>query len=467
MRPSPITRDTLLVENPLTGLKERRGKLLLEIPVRELHNDMLLPINEGGFAGIREANGQIIISDTTLRRLLPAELRPATETPKQLYGCELCNTARSLHKKLNAFRARTLKQMREGINQVVLPRQRLASLRALEEYRPLVANADMSIMHIKLSDVVTTMTCPRVANTDFPPWKCVLGSCSNCPTYQVPRYKDDVSNNAPRINYMIYENHSRCTIHGPCGLGKNECNYCLLENAVLDEISRNDDEEIEPINKGKKAKIVVKKFPTLRCAKIGSFIRDIYLPVLGKCRYHFAHKKILSKQYCYNGRHEWYATESHLVKMHRDYAEPIQQEKDLEIQSDHFGYVPSCSIEGVCVWSPVPSSVEDCRLGLIDKDQIDRTMQFHSHLSDMSKQDASTTHAHLICLLNKLCGTGEVKTRKTTILDHSDGCSKQYRCGTALYLLSVLSSQFGVAIDRMIGAPGHGKDVVDALNATT
>jgi hypothetical protein len=85
----------------------------------------------------------------------------------------------------------------------------------------------------------------------------------------------------------------------------------------------------------------------------------------------------------------------------------------------------------------------------------------------MSKQDASTTHAHLILLLNKLCGTGEVKTRKTVILDHSDGCSKQYRCGTALYLLSVLSSQFGVTIDRMIGAPGHGKDVVDALNATT
>jgi hypothetical protein len=87
-------------------------------------------------------------------------------------------------------------------------------------------------------------------------------------------------------------------------------------------------------------------------------------------------------------------------------------------------------------------------------------MQFHSHLSDMSKQDASTTHAHLICLLNKLCGTSEVKARKTTILDHSDRCSKKYRCGTALYLLSVLSSQFGVTIDRMIGAPGHVKDLI-------
>jgi hypothetical protein len=70
-------------------------------------------------------------------------------------------------------------------------------------------------------------------------------------------------------------------------------------------------------------------------------------------------------------------------------------------------------------------------------------------------------------LLNKLKETGEVVPRTTTLLDHSDGCSKQYQCGTAIYLLSVLSSQFGVTVDWMIGAPGHGKDAVDALNATT
>jgi len=33
-------------------------------------------------------------------------------------------------------------------------------------------------------------------------------------------------------------------------------------------------------------------------------------------------------------------------------------------------------------------------------------------------------------------------------------------------LLSVLACRFGISIDRAIGAPGHGKDVVDALNAT-
>ena len=40
------------------------------------------------------------------------------------------------------------------------------------------------------------------------------------------------------------------------------------------------------------------------------------------------------------------------------------------------------------------------------------------------------------------------------------------RCGTALHLLSVLASEVGITIDRAIGAPAHGKDIVDGLNAT-
>ena len=42
---------------------------------------------------------------------------------------------------------------------------------------------------------------------------------------------------------------------------------------------------------------------------------------------------------------------------------------------------------------------------------------------------------------------------------------KQYRCGVSLYFLSLLTSNFNITIDRMIGALGHGKDIVDAINA--
>jgi hypothetical protein len=113
VRPSPITRDIILINNKVTGEKEQVGKLLLEIPVGELHSDMLLSVNKGGFAGAIDESGAIIISDTMLRKVLAHELCPATEMHKQLCGCELRITTASLQKTLNAFCLRSLKLLKE------------------------------------------------------------------------------------------------------------------------------------------------------------------------------------------------------------------------------------------------------------------------------------------------------------------------------------------------------------------
>jgi hypothetical protein len=51
------------------------------------------------------------------------------------------------------------------------------------------------------------------------------------------------------------------------------------------------------------------------------------------------------------------------------------------------------------------------------------------------------------------------------MLDDTDGCAKQYRYATAIYLLSMLSVQFNMTIDRQVGTPGHGKGIIDGINA--
>ena len=51
------------------------------------------------------------------------------------------------------------------------------------------------------------------------------------------------------------------------------------------------------------------------------------------------------------------------------------------------------------------------------------------------------------------------------IWENNDGCAKQYRCASLLYLISVMSQCYSVITDRGISAPGHGKEVVDGLNA--
>ena len=50
-------------------------------------------------------------------------------------------------------------------------------------------------------------------------------------------------------------------------------------------------------------------------------------------------------------------------------------------------------------------------------------------------------------------------------MEDTDGCSKQYRSSSSLYLISVISMTYGIVIDHAVGTPEHGKNVVDKLNA--
>ena len=52
------------------------------------------------------------------------------------------------------------------------------------------------------------------------------------------------------------------------------------------------------------------------------------------------------------------------------------------------------------------------------------------------------------------------------IYGNDDGCAEQYIYASELYLMSVMSQCYSIIIDRGISAPGHGKEVVDGLNAT-
>ena len=54
----------------------------------------------------------------------------------------------------------------------------------------------------------------------------------------------------------------------------------------------------------------------------------------------------------------------------------------------------------------------------------------------------------------------------STIWYNNCGCTEQYRCAAALYLLSILSHAYNVIIDSGGVAPGHGRDLVDGFNAT-
>ena len=62
-------------------------KLLLQVSVRELHNSLVSDPNDGGLKDAIDEDGRIIISDSTLRSLLPPQSKQISARYKIMCGC--------------------------------------------------------------------------------------------------------------------------------------------------------------------------------------------------------------------------------------------------------------------------------------------------------------------------------------------------------------------------------------------
>ena len=175
-----------------------------------------------------------------------------------------------------------------------------------------------------------------------------------------------------------------------------------------------------------------------------------YLSAMEKYMYHILYVHVRSKNICDKMRNERCLSIPGDILSVRAYVERVSAHFNLEVQLDHFGNGRTLSIE-------------DCNIQYIYKDHEEHS-EFHSHLLVNSRQGTSTTHTHMISMLNKVQKCKKLKP-KCTIWESTYGCFTKYRCGTSLYFLSLLSSNFNITIDRMIGTLVHGNDIVDAINA--
>ena len=178
-------------------------------------------------------------------------------------------------------------------------------------------------------------------------------------------------------------------------------------------------------------------------------MKEYYISALGSYLSCIFYVHIRSKKKCGKMRSEVCFSVRRATLSIIDYAERLSTHFNLEISSNHFGNDRSLSIEGY-------------NIAFLDENHKPQS-EFHSHLSDYYQQNASTTHVYVISMLKEL-EKGNKINRNCTIWKSTDGCSKQYHCGVLLYFISLLLSNFNITIDKIIGAPGHEKDIFDAIN---
>ena len=81
--------------------------------VRQIHNSLVSDTNDGGLKDARNEDGKIIISDSTLRSLLPPQLKQMSTRYNIMCGCEFCISAKSIHSSLISWRDRYLKKIKD------------------------------------------------------------------------------------------------------------------------------------------------------------------------------------------------------------------------------------------------------------------------------------------------------------------------------------------------------------------
>ena len=155
------------------------------------------------------------------------------------------------------------------------------------------------------------------------------------------------------------------------------------------------------------------------------FMDNFYIPTLEKYAYHRHHYILLSKNICGLDRKK--SLKPGDIETTRDYAERLSFELNNEIMSQHFGNSISLSMEGVAVRFFNKEKVNEFSNNNqasydFEKDTL---MNFHSHLSDFSFQNASSTHQHMNVLLDYLRNQ-KVMKEGSTVYCNSDGSSKQY-----------------------------------------
>ena len=106
---SPISNDCLKFMLDDQTEPQLVPKLLLQVSVREIHNSLLSDPNDVGLKDAWDEDGKIIISDSTLRSLLPPQLKQISARYKIMCGCECCISAKSINSSLLSWCDRYLK----------------------------------------------------------------------------------------------------------------------------------------------------------------------------------------------------------------------------------------------------------------------------------------------------------------------------------------------------------------------
>ena len=172
---SPIKGDVLLLKDPLNSkVKVKTPKLLLQVPITELYDD-LMGTGTLGKDWAKKPDGSPLICDTSFRALKPPQLRTMSSRHKQMCGCEICIMISQMQGSLNNFCRKWLKKLEDDAKHI--PERNSDANKIAIERASNYKNAAFlngKPLHQKPKDAVKTIMCPKGERFQLPHMRCIL-----------------------------------------------------------------------------------------------------------------------------------------------------------------------------------------------------------------------------------------------------------------------------------------------------
>ena len=157
-------------------------KLQLQVSTQELHNSTTIPPSEVGLKEERDSDNNIIISDSTLRKIIPPQLKKMYEWYKIMCGCECCIYAKNMPSSLLTRRDCHLKQLKNRRKNTQNRRSGEIASRVFEIYKNYEIPHGCHTQNTTV-DLATEKICSCTSiHHALPHWKCVLQCCDKYPS---------------------------------------------------------------------------------------------------------------------------------------------------------------------------------------------------------------------------------------------------------------------------------------------
>ena len=175
---------------------------------------MASPLEEGGLKDERDAENNIIISDSTLHNILTPQLKNMTYQYNVMCDCMCCISSKIMHSSLLTWRNFRLKHVKDKIHNTKNIMSGEISSHIFGTYKNAVQPYGCHIYNKTEYMAMEPMCNCNYEHHGISYWKCVLRCCDKVPIIVLPSQKENkyTTNTCTTIRFHVYHNVSHCTV---------------------------------------------------------------------------------------------------------------------------------------------------------------------------------------------------------------------------------------------------------------